>query len=259
VLERLSKWFSSYKTANKALKQPAQNWTGEELELILWCEQQRTLGQMEIPARSGVFHSALLAVDIIENQLLIDVPFPSPPIDLLLAPAAFKISFYKQQQLLQLDVRVVEHLIFQGKPALLVQIEARSFHCDRRASFRISFERSQSPLMRIQIPMAEQLRASVLNLSSGGALLNIFGKHDEFNPLKSCMSGKLQLDDGMCIDVKCEVKTINYYRRPCQHTQLRVQFTQMSAQDQRKLTMFLAFQQDRIQSQVIPERWVTAG
>ena len=91
-----------------------------ESELILWNEQQRGLGRLELPGRSGLFHSALLGVDIWENQLLIDVPFPSPPIDLLLPQTQCKISFIKQQ-LLQLLVQIEERLIFEGRSALLVK------------------------------------------------------------------------------------------------------------------------------------------
>lgn len=259
MFERLSKWFLASKSANKEIVAPKQDWTDEELELLLWCEQHRALGRMELPARSSLFHSALLAVDNSENQLLIDSPFPSPPLELILPSAACKISFYKHQQLMQMQVQVLEHLMFQGKPALLVHIDTKSFHRDRRSSGRISFERNEAPLLRIQIPMADQLRASVLNLSTGGALLNIFGKHDDLSNLKGCVTGKLQLNDGVCIDVKGELKTVCYYRRPCQHTQIRVQFNAMSAQDQRKIALFLAFQQDKNLPQNTPLTQLDAG
>jgi c-di-GMP-binding flagellar brake protein YcgR len=245
VLERLSNWFLGGKsTADTPLIGTAQQWTAEELELMLWNEQHRSAGHMELPGRSGVFHSTLLGVDIQENQLLLDMPFPSPPIDLLLPPAVCKISFFKHQQLLQMHVRVEQHLVYQGKPALLVHIEERIFHCDRRANKRVDFARNAWPLMRMQIPMTEQLRASVLNLSSGGALLNIFGKHDEITTPKTLINAKLQLGDDCCIDVTCILKTVRYYRRPCQHTQFRVQFLSMSERDKRKLDLFIAHQQD---------------
>jgi c-di-GMP-binding flagellar brake protein YcgR len=244
VLKRFSYWLFDRSSAVKTPQAAAQAWTSEEAELILWNEQHRALGQIELPGRSGLFHSALLGVDIQENQLLLDVPFPSPPIDIVSPAAQCTISFFKLQQLLQLRVRVEQRLIYQGKPALLVKIEERSFHYDRRFTNRVSFSRNENPLMRLQIPMAEQLRASVLNLSSGGALLNIFGKLDEVVQKKSLLSAKLQLDEGCCIDVKCEVKTVTYYRRPCQHTQFRVQFLAMSDQDKRKLDLFIAYKQD---------------
>jgi c-di-GMP-binding flagellar brake protein YcgR len=244
VFERLSNWFFTRKLVGVTEEPSAQHWAEEELELILWNEKNRAVGQIELPGRSGLYHSALLAVDIQENQLLLDVPFPSPPIDLLMEPALCKISFFKQQQLLQMLVRVQQHLVYQGKPALLVQVVERDFHCDRRSSSRVSFSRTEGPLMRMQIPMAEQLRATVLNLSSGGALLNIFGKHDGLLQHKSVIGTKLQLGDGCCIDVKCVLKTVNYYRRPCQHTQFRVQFLAMNERDKRKLDLFIAFQQE---------------
>lgn len=259
MFERLSNWFLASKSANKAIVAPKQDWTNEELELLLWCEQHRALGRMELPTRSSLFQSALLAVDISDNQLLIDSPFPSPPIELILPSAVCKISFYKHQQLMQMQVRVLEHLIFQGKPALLVHIESKSFHRDRRGCDRISFDRNEAPLLRFQIPMADQLRASVLNLSTGGAMLNIFGKHNELSDLKGCVTGKLQLNDGVCVDVKGELKAVCYYRRPCQHTQMRVQFSAMSTQDLRKLALFLAVQRDRNQSQIASVSQLDAG
>ncbi|HEY6528988.1 MAG TPA: hypothetical protein VIZ65_09865 [Cellvibrionaceae bacterium] len=245
MLKRLSSWFSGRKLEEKTQQLCALPWTHEESELILWNEAQRGLGRIELAGRSGLFHAALLGVDILENQLLIDVPFPSPPVDLLLPGAVCKISFSKHQQLLQLQVRVEQRLIFEGRTALLVQIIERDFHYDRRAGERITFARGEWPLMCMQIPMAEQLRARIINLSSGGALVNIFGKHDTIVSPKALVGMKLQLTDSCCIDVKCAIKSISYYRRPCQHTQFRVQFMAMSESDQRKLDLFIAYEQDR--------------
>ncbi|HMW73422.1 MAG TPA: hypothetical protein PKD17_16445 [Cellvibrionaceae bacterium] len=220
-------------------------WSDAESELILWNEQQRGLGRIELPGRSGLFHSALLGVDIVENQLLIDMPFPSPPIDLVLPHTQCKLSFIKQQQLLQLVVQVEERLLYEGRTALLVKILQREFHCDRRAGARIGFARGQWPLVRMQIPMVEQVRARVINLSSGGALLNIFGRHDTSIQAKAQVAMKLELTDGTCIDVKAAIKSVSYYRRPCQHTQFRVQFLAMSERDARKLDLFIAYQLDQ--------------
>lgn len=246
MFERLSHWFSGPKSPVNAVSKPAITWAGEELELLLWAERQQVLGQMELPGRSGLFHSALLALDLVENQLLIDLPFPSPPIELLLPGAACKLAVGRHQQMIQLTVHVKEQLVFQGKTALLVQIEGKHFHCDRRLSARITFERSLAPIMRIQVPMVEQLRASVLNLSSGGALLNVFGKHEGLKNFTSPFNAKLQLEEGTCLDVRCELKSVSYYRRPCQHMQLRVQFVAMSAQDTRKLGLFIASHQEKL-------------
>ncbi|HMW50179.1 MAG TPA: hypothetical protein PKC70_17915, partial [Cellvibrionaceae bacterium] len=56
---------------------------------------------------------------------------------------------------------------------------------------------------------------------------------------------KLELTDGTCIDVKAAIKSVSYYRRPCQHTQFRVQFLAMSERDARKLDLFIAYQLDQ--------------
>lgn len=245
MFERLSQWLKGSKPAVKTACPLSSDWSDAELELILWNEQQRGLGRIELPGRSGLFHSALLGVDIVENQLLIDMPFPSPPIDLVLPNTQCKLSFIKQQQLLQLVVQVEERLLYEGRTALLVKIVQRDFHCDRRASLRVAFARGQWPLVRMQIPMAEQLRARVINLSSGGALVNIFGKYNTSIYAKSQIAMKLELGDGTCIDVKGAIKSVTYYRRPCQHTQFRVQFLAISESDQRKLDLFIAYQQEQ--------------
>lgn len=251
VFKRLSQWLKGAKAAVQTNNRVNALWGDAESELILWNEQQRGLGRLELPGRSGLFHSALLGVDIWENQLLIDMPFPSPPIDLLLPQTQCKISFIKQQQLLQLLVQIEERLIFEGRSALLVKIVQREFHCDRRTAARIGFARGHWPLVRLQIPMGEQVRARVINLSSGGALLNIFGKHDGFIQAKATLAVKIELTDGSCIDVKAAIKSVSYYRRPCQHTQFRVQFLALSESDQRKLDIYIANQYDRANKEVV--------
>ncbi len=245
MFERLSQWLLGAKSHVKSSGPAVQDWSDAELELILWCERQQSLGRIELPGRSGLFHSALLGMDVLDNQLLIDMPFPSPPIELLLPNNECKISFFKQQQLLQLVVRVEERLLFEGRSALLVKIIKRDFYTDRRAGERVVFNRSNWPLVRLQIPMADQLRARVINLSSGGALLNIFGRYDSSIPAKAKIAMKLELGDGDCIDVKSVIKAVSYYRRPCQHTQFRVQFSAIEKNEQRKLDLFLAFQQEQ--------------
>lgn len=245
VFERLSQWLRGSRPAVQSAGGVGSFWSTAESELVLWNEQQRGLGRIELPGRSGLFHSALLGVDILENQLLIDMPFPSPPIDLLLPHTQCKLSFSKQQQLLQLVVQVEERLVFEGRTALLVKILQRDFHCDRRAGERISFERGQWPLVRMQIPMVEQVRARVINLSCGGALLNIFGRHDASIQAKTQVAMKLELTDGNCIDIKAAIKSVSYYRRPCQHTQFRVKFLAVSENDQRKLDLYIAHQQEQ--------------
>lgn len=250
MFKRLSQWLKGSKASVNSNSMINLAWSDAELELILWNEQQRGLGRIELPGRSGLFHSALLGADILENQLLIDMPFPSPPIDLLLPHTQCKLSFIKQQQLLQLLVQVEERLIYEGRTALLVTILQRDFHCDRRAGGRVGFARGQWPLVRMQIPMVEQVRARVINLSSGGALLNIFGKHDASIQAKAQVALKLELTDGSCIDVKAAIKSVSYYRRPCQHTQFRVQFLAMRESDQRKLDLFVACQQDRVGKEI---------
>jgi c-di-GMP-binding flagellar brake protein YcgR len=237
VFERLSSWLSGAKRVAITAPAVSSGWSDEELELMLWSEAHQVIGQMELPGRSSQFHAAMLAVDIVENQLLLDSPFPLPPAELLLPGVSCKISLCRQQQLLQLNVQIKDHLLVQGRPAILVHIISRNFHFDRRSSQRISFQRNDAPIMRIQVPMVEQLRASVMNISTSGALLNIFGKHDDLRNFKSPFSAKLQLDESVC---------------PCQHMQLRVQFAAMKSQDTRKLALFIASKQEQALQVLIP-------
>jgi c-di-GMP-binding flagellar brake protein YcgR len=227
------------------------SWHADEVELLLWHEAHKPVLQIELAERSGIFHSSLMGFDLSADRLLLDALFPAPPVELLAQLPGFQVTLFKQQAVLQLWVCIEERWLCGGKPAWVVKVLEKTYRQDRRQHSRVSFERGHGPIARLQVPMQAQLRASVVNLSRGGALLNIFGKYNHLWQGQGWVPCKIQLSDQALLDTAVQVRAVNYYRSPCQHTQLRVKFAPMAARQQHLLQGFLCAQWDR-EAQALP-------
>lgn len=216
-------------------------WQTADLEVLLFNEVQQQALQIEIPGRSSLFQSWLIGFDLTQNQLLIDTLFPSPPAELLALQSGFKITLIRQQEVLQLWVCLRETLSVANKPALLVDILSKHYRQDRRQHPRVCFERSRGPLCKLQIPMEAQLRGTLVNLSCGGALLNIFGKHTiRQDSFQQNLRVHIQLNDELSLDCQVQIKAAQYYRSPCQHTQLRLKFNALTLDQFQLLDQFIS-------------------
>ncbi len=240
MFERFAPWFSRRsRPANTHAPTARLSWCDEELQVLLWNEGAKPQLQVELAGRSGLFQSCLLAFDPDNDQLLIDGLFPVPPLDLIHQLPGFSITLFKHQAVLQLWVTLEQYALFHGKPALLVRIAQKTFRQDRRAHSRVQFPRGQGPIALLQLPMQPQLRASLVNVSRGGLRLNIFGKHNDPWPQHTPIACQLHLADHLKLDCQLQLKAVQYYRSPCQHTQVRAKFAPMTAQQQHTLHLFL--------------------
>lgn len=216
------------------------SWNAQELNILLHNENQSHLVQVELPSRSGPFQTWLLGFDLTEHQLLIDSVFPAPPIELLAQLSHFKITLFKHQEVLSLQVRLVEKLETAQKPAWVVEVLTKHYQEDRRSHRRYTFERRHAPIAKIQIPLQPQWRASLVNVSKGGCLLNIFGKIDtQAADFKHPIRCHIQLNATHALDCLIKIKACDYFRSPCQHMQLRGRFVGLTQQQQACLQQFI--------------------
>jgi len=122
----------------------------------------------------------------------------------------------------------------------VVEVLEKEYRQDRRVHPRHNFERSHGPLVKLQIPMQAQVRGTVVNISKGGVLINIFGKPPlDAQDCKHPLRCNIQLNDQMHLDCYLQIKELNHFRSPCQHAQLRLKFVALTHEQQQMLAVYL--------------------
>jgi len=212
-------------------------WQLWEADILVDCGLKHQFITVFVPETGEAHQSFLHGFDLENSLLLLDGLYPWPH-----QPSVPNTTLWLQirckRGFLNMETELQEMEGYRGSEYLTVKVKQVELTHNRRWHPRVYFEQNKGPTVELQLPDHAMIKAHVANLSARGALLEIFGK-DIKTPCSRSFFGHFVFNEQFSLDLHGTIRQMRFLRSPCCHTQVRIQFQKMSAEQQAQLDIFI--------------------
>ncbi len=177
VSTKLKSWWQR-KNGTKP-KPVARHAVPEEVMHLFRLRREHSLLQARFNGVEDVFQSLIVDVDLEQNQLLLDEPFPHRFPAQYWIGRRIKVSSSENGLATRFDSRVTGAMALDQGNALIVEMPRDIMAAQRRSSFRLPVNARMPVDAVVRLPQQGNLSARVLDLSAAGIRLAIPGEFDE--------------------------------------------------------------------------------
>ena len=175
VSAKLKNWWQQ-RNNGKSIEQPS---VSEEVMHLFRLRREHSLLQARFNGVDDVFQSLLLEVDLEQNQLIMDEPFPHRFPAQYWIGRRIKVSTSENGLATRFDSRVSGAMALEQGNALIVEMPRDIMAAQRRSSFRLAVNARMPVDAVVRLPEQGNLAAKVLDLSAAGIRLAIPGEFSE--------------------------------------------------------------------------------
>ncbi|SMF36106.1 hypothetical protein SAMN02745866_02302 [Alteromonadaceae bacterium Bs31] len=215
------------------------DWKVWEADILVGCGLKHQFVSIHLPRSGETLQSFIHGFDLQSGLLLLDSLYPTPTHKLLKGDVIW-IQIRCEHGFYNLKTQLKEIDGYRGGEMLTVSALYSEVNQNRRWNTRVFFDVRKGPEAEFQLLNDPLQKASVANLSRWGAQLEVYGK-DLKQPL--AMQNKLQclitFNDHFQMTLNSVVKQCKFLRKPCCHSQIRVQFVQLGETSQARLDTFI--------------------
>jgi len=223
-------------TAKNATKKDWKLW---EADILVACGLKHQFVTVFDPATGDTLQSFIHGFDLQSSLLLLDGLFPWPQ-QRLRPGASFWIQIKCDSGFFNLEVKLLEVEGQKGHELLTVRVCQTNLTHNRRWHPRVYFEPRQGPQVELQLDNQPLQTAWIANLSSRGALLEVFGQDLKASVNQtSQIEGVFRFNDHFHLTLKCQVRQSRFLRTPCCHTHIRLQFRVINEEQQAQIDTFI--------------------
>lgn len=175
VSAKLKSWWQQRNNS----KPIEQRTVSEEVMHLFRLRREHSLLQARFTGVEDVFQSLLLEVDLEQNQLILDEPFPHRFPAQYWIGRRIKVSTSENGLATRFDSQVSGAMALDQGNALIVDMPREIMAAQRRSSFRLSVNARMPVDAVVRVPEQGNLAARVLDLSAAGIRLAIPGEFAE--------------------------------------------------------------------------------
>lgn len=180
----------------------------------------------------------ILGADFSEMKVLLSDTYPRLVFatDMMGEQCEFWIRVRAQQRYLMLFLRATA----SENGLITAEILDSHWSENRRWFNRLHFTSRQGPHISIPQEFTSNLKGSIRNLSAGGALIDIWGKDlGQAFCRGSKIAPTLYFNSAFEMQVDADVLEVKFLRRPCCHTQIRIEFHTLESLEIQQLDSFV--------------------
>lgn len=214
------------------------DWKIWEADVLVNCGLKHQFVTVYLPDSGNIHQSFLHGFDLQASQLLLDGLYPWSAKALHMKDR-FWLQIRCEHGFFNLQVELQEIDGHHGSEFLTVKVLTSELTHNRRWNTRVYFEPRQGPEVELQLDQYPLVKAQVANLSRHGALLEIYGKDIKTDAANRLLTGNFKFNDYFHMPLDCVIKQNRFLRSPCCHTQIRLQFSQLTEEEQAKLDTFI--------------------
>lgn len=212
-------------------------WQLWEADILVDCGLKHQFITVFLPNTGEVHQTFLHGFDLDNSQLLLDGLYPWPQ-QVLIKNDSLWLQIRSKQGFFNIQAQLIESEGHHGSEYLTVKVRHTELTHNRRWHPRVYFAQNQGPSVDLQLPDHAIIKAHVANLSARGALLEIFGKDIKTRGNRS-FYGRFVFNEQFNLNLYGSIRQIRFLRTPCCHTQVRIQFQRMNADQQVQLDTFI--------------------
>lgn len=212
-------------------------WSSEELEALLFCEQHKPLCSVHnLHDAESSAQTLLIGCDIFAGRLLLDEFFPQ--INHTSTGSAIKLILPAKAGRLHVRAIVEERVDTQKLPCVLACITDKYYLADRRVWPRTHFAATEQPAIKLSLPMQHERPGRLLNVSASGFLMSIPALD---KPFHSGETGQchIQFHEQFRLRAKVKVQSVRLLRKPYRHTVIRGIFLDLTDVERERLSQFV--------------------
>lgn len=179
VSSKLKNWWQQ-KTNVSAKAETAQSVSEEVMHLFRLRREHRLL-QARFSGVEDIFQSLLLEVDLEQNRLLLDEPFPHRFPAQSWVGRRIHVSTSEGGLATRFESRVSSIVSMDQGTALVLEMPRDIMAAQRRRHFRVNVSRRMPVDAVVRLPGQGNLAATVLDLSASGVRFAIPGEHQQLD------------------------------------------------------------------------------
>jgi c-di-GMP-binding flagellar brake protein YcgR len=225
---------ASVSPINKAVKEPLP-----DRYLPLWqLLNQRQIIEVKVEGSSLSYQTLVLAIDIQRGLLWLDDLFPKQHI--LDIGDRITLRHHRNGEQLSFSSPILAWGSNYGAAGLAIMLPEHPCYVPRRQSSRADVSDTPSLQLKLRAVGHDVTYGSVLDISSGGLRASVPGnllgqlRHGALLPL--C---ELTLSDELTIRCRARVRGFRLLRTPHRHTQVSIEFVDISLERQQQLQQFI--------------------
>lgn len=234
------------------------DWKIWEADVLVNCGLKHQLVTVYLPESGDIHQSFLYGFDLQASQLLLDGLYPWPTKALRMKDS-FWLQIRCEHGFFNLHVELQEIDGHHASEFLTVKVLTTELTHNRRWNTRVYFEPRKGPEVELQLDNYPLIKAQVANLSRHGALLEVYGKDIKADTTNRLLNGNFKFNDYFHMPLDCVIKQSRFLRSPCCHTQIRLQFSRISEDDQAKLDTFIHAVSNSLPENRLTAEWAVAS
>ncbi|RLT92259.1 flagellar brake protein [Ketobacter sp.] len=179
VAAKLKSWWQQKSNTDPLEQRIERRSVPEEVMHLFRLRREHSLLQARFSGVDDVFQSLLLEVDLEQNRLILDEPFPHRFPTQYWIGRRIKVATSENGLATRFDSRVSGALALEQGNALIVELPRDIMAAQRRSSFRLAVNARMPVDAVVRLPEQGNLAARVLDLSAAGIRLAIPGEFAE--------------------------------------------------------------------------------
>lgn len=210
-------------------------WTENERQIIATAIAKNAFCEVRIENQEGIFQTVILGAELDSGRLFSDEIFPKP--DYSLNHRLLQLRIPSTDQYLNLEVKIERAYQHQDLEFQLTVI-SKSLSRDRRLLPRVQFPANCSPKVNLLLPCHGQRNGILVNLSSGGCLIQTVG---DLILLSEHQSGEctIKLSKELALKLNIQIKHAEQRRHNGRFCYYRATFVGLSDTQREQLEVFI--------------------
>ncbi len=215
------------------------SWSPAEVELLLHCERNPVIFEVRPSTQDSSantsYTTCIIGVDLINNELLLDSLFPSPPIEQRADGNPFWIHVTLEAGSYAIYVKPEYDSTTRG---ILVRILATRFNPANTSHLETQYADNCGPQMKLRIQDGQVVRGTITRLSVSGACVAVTDMPNHRSPAMT--DADCDLVFNAHFRIHCHGRMVRSVKQPAQKRKLiYLQFDSLSVDDRAQLIAYL--------------------
>lgn len=215
---------------------------------LLELQDKRQLVQVEVlnSSHTQSYQSMIVRLDFVRKLIFLDTLTPLNPFNPVIVGDTIAISHHDHGKILYLKGQLADIVTEDNEIFYVMTLPNEIDYKHRRFYQRLAVNDARTVKMRLWSPLRIPWYARVENISAGGARLLVGGNiSDQLKKNTVLPNCDIELNSGQHICCKATVKGFRYQRRPYEHTEVSIEFSEMSYQQKNWLVQWVEFNNKR--------------
>lgn len=217
-------------------------------EPLLELQDKRQLVRVEVLSQlhPNSYQSMIVRIDFARKEIYLDALTPINPFCPVAIGDTLVVSHHDHGKILSVSGELLSIVTNGDELYYVITLPNEIGYKQRRFYPRLAIDQLSLVKLRLWSPLRIPWHARVSNISAGGARLSIGGNiTDQLK--KNCIlpNCDIELETGQGICCKAVVKAFKYVRRPFEHTEVSVEFSDLGFQQKNWLLQWIDFRSQR--------------